>query len=323
MITHELSHKRMWTNTLLYQLPGQKLDGRREEDECIRSASGDAVICIFANDRNLFLFWNSLRQHFVGSSFKYFKYDFFDGIEMFVSEDETAYFPFHLHDYFCLSLITRGTELLQTQNAKYYATAGMLSITQANEAHRNCSLNDSGYSYQTIYIHPELLRYYNNGSEVGGLQRVIEDRKIADLFTLLTDQQPHAFKIVEQIIKKLLFYRRAYAQQKVHSFDLMDELIASIGLNRLSLDQMADYFCMSKYHFIRRFKEANGITPQVYVALQRLRNAKKMLLQGEEIKTAAFLNGFYDATHLNAAFKRYFGVGALAIKNSNIIHSGE
>jgi AraC-like DNA-binding protein len=101
----------------------------------------------------------------------------------------------------------------------------------------------------------------------------------------------------------------------------MDELIASAGLDRLSLDRMADRFCMSKYHFIRKFKEAKGITPQVYVALQRLESAKKMLLEGEEIKSAAFLNGFYDSTHLNTAFKRYFGLTALSIKNSNIIHS--
>jgi AraC-like DNA-binding protein len=86
---------------------------------------------------------------------------------------------------------------------------------------------------------------------------------------------------------------------------------------------MAGYFCMSKYHFIRRFKEACGITPMVYVALQRLENAKKMLLHGEEIKSAALLNGFYDATHLDRAFKRYFGINALSIKNSKIIHSGQ
>lgn len=240
---------------------------------------------------------------------------------MFSSEDETAYFPFHLHDYFCLSLITKGTELLQTQSAKYYAVAGTLSITQANEAHRNRSLDDSGYSYRTIYIHPELLRYYNDGREVNYLQRVIEDREIAGLFESLAEDQTDAVKTLEQIIKKLLLYRRAHSRQKKYSLDLMDDLIASAGVNRLSLDRMADCFCMSKYHFIRRFKETNGITPQVYVVLQRLKNAKKMLLQGEEIKSAAFLSGFYDPTHLNVAFKRYFGVTPLSVKNSNIIHS--
>jgi hypothetical protein len=150
----------------------------------------------------------------VGSSFKYFKYDFLDGIEMFSSENETTYFPFHLHDYFCLSLITKGTELLQTQSANYYAVAGTLSITQANEAHRNRSLDDSGYSYQTLYVHPQLLRYYNNGLQVDGLQRVIADLEIADLFKSLSGQQSDACKTVEQIIKKCCFIAKPIANKR-------------------------------------------------------------------------------------------------------------
>jgi AraC-like DNA-binding protein len=103
----------------------------------------------------------------------------------------------------------------------------------------------------------------------------------------------------------------------------MDEFIASVGSNRLSLDVMASHYCMSKYHFIRRFKEARGITPMVYVVLQRLENAKKMLLHGEDVKIAALLNGFYDASHLDTAFKRYFGINALSLKNSIIIQMGK
>jgi AraC-like DNA-binding protein len=259
----------------------------------------------------------------VVSSFKYLRYNFLDNIEMFISENEAAYFPFHLHDYFCISLITKGTERLQTQNSTFYAVAGTISVTQANEVHKNSSLNDSGYSYQTIYVNPDLLSYHNNGKKVTCLERVIENREIASLFDTLFKNEKIVFKTVEQIIKRLLMYTQTNSREKIPSFDLINELIASAGVNRLSLDMMASHFCMSKYHFIRRFREASGLTPQVYVALQRLENAKKMLLQGEEIKSAALLNGFYDATHLNAAFKRYFGINALSIKNSNIIHSGQ
>ena len=258
-------------------------------------------------------------------SFKYFRYSFLDNIEMFISKNEAAYFPFHLHDYFCISLITEGTERLQTQNATYFATARTISITQANEVHRNSSWNDLGYSYQTIYVNPDLLSHYNNGKKVTSLQRVIQDQEFGNLFDLLFKNEQVVFKTAEQIIRALLKYDQSNTSntEKPLPFDLIDDLIASAGFNRLSLDLMASHFCMSKYHFIRRFREASGITPQVYVTLQRLENAKKMLLKGEEIKVAALLNGFYDATHLNAVFKRYLGINALSIKNSNIIHSGQ
>jgi len=244
---------------------------------------------------------------------------------MFISKNEAAYFPFHLHDYYCISLITNGTERLETQNATYFATTGTISVTQANEVHKNSSLNDFGYSYQTIYVNPDLLSYYNNGKKVTGLQRVIQNEEIANLFSLHFDNEKIVFNTAEKIIKGLLLYDQSNAcnPEKTLSMELIDDLIASAGMDRLSLDMMASHFCMSKYHFIRRFKASIGITPQVYVALQRLENAKKMLLNGEEIKSAALLNGFYDSTHLDTAFKRYFGINAVSIKNSNIIHSGQ
>ena len=244
---------------------------------------------------------------------------------MFISKNEAAYFPFHLHDYFCISLITNGTERLETQNATYFATTGTISVTQANEVHKNSSLNDFGYSYQTMYVNPDLLSYYNNGKKVTGLQRVIQNDEIANLFSLHFNNETVVFNTTEKIIKGLLIYDQSNIcnTEKTPWINLIDDLIASAGINRLSLDMMASHFCMSKYHFIRRFKATIGITPQVYVALQRLENAKKMLLHGEEIKVAALLNGFYDATHLDTAFKRYFGINALSIKNSNIIHSGQ
>lgn len=256
-------------------------------------------------------------------SFKYLSYNFLDNIEMLVSENEAAYFPFHMHDYFCISLITKGTERLQTQNSTYYAIADTISVTQANEVHKNSSLSDFGYSYKTIYVNPDLLKYYNSGKKVNSLERVIENREIVNLFNTLFKDEQRVFKNTEKIIKKLLQYTQTSSREQTQSFDMINDLIAAAGVNRLSIDMMASHFCMSKYHFIRRFKEAYGLTPQVYVTLQRLENAKRMLLQGEEIKSTAFLNGFYDATHLNTSFKRYFGINALSIKNSNIIHPGQ
>lgn len=242
---------------------------------------------------------------------------------MFTSEDEMDYFPFHLHDYYCISLITKGTEALQTQTSTYYATTGSISVTQANEVHRNSSVDQSGYSYQTLYLTPELLRHYNNGRPVHSLERVIENTQTVTLLSNLFKSEITDLTAIELAIRSLTQYSQAEKQERIYSFDLMDELIANAGFNKLTLDMVASQFCMSKYHFIRSFKKAKGVTPQAYIVLRRLENAKKMLFEGEEIKLVAFLNGFYDATHLNTAFKRYFGINAFAMKNSNIIHQNQ
>lgn len=217
---------------------------------------------------------------------------FLDNIEMFTSENETDYFPFHLHDYYCISLITKGTEVLQTQASTYYATTGSISVTQANEVHRNSSVDESGYSYQTIYVNPDLLRHYNNGRPVNHLERVIENRQIVSAISNLFKEDASNLAAIVLAVSNLTGYAQIIRQEKIYSFDLIDELIADAGFNKLSLDWMARQFCMSKYHFIRRFKSARGITPQAYVMIRRLESAKKMLFDGEEIKTVAFINGF-------------------------------
>jgi AraC-like DNA-binding protein len=256
----------------------------------------------------------------MNTTFKYLRSAFLDNIEMFTSENENDYFPFHLHDYYCVSLITKGTEALETQTSTYYATTGTISVTQANEAHKNYSVDPSGYSYQTIYVTPDLLKHYNGGIPVLGLERIIENKETIGLISDLFKDSLTDLTTIETAIKSLTQYSKPIHKEKIYSFDLMDELIADAGFNKITLDIVARHFCMSKYHFIRRFKRSKGITPQAYIMLRRLENAKKMLFKGDEIKTVAFMNGFYDATHLNTAFKRYFGINAFAMKNSNIIH---
>lgn len=256
----------------------------------------------------------------MNSTFKYLRSAFLDNIEMFTSENEKDYFPFHLHDYYCVSLITKGTEALETQTSTYYATTGTISVTQANEAHKNYSVDQSGYSYQTIYVTPDLLKYYNDGIPVKGLERVIENERTVNLISNLFSNSLTDLTTIETAIKSLTQYSKPIQQERIYSFDLIDELIANAGFNKLTIDNVARQFCMSKYHFIRRFKKSKGITPQAYIMLRRLEKAKKMLFKGDDIKTIAFMNGFYDATHLNTAFKRFFGISAFMLKNSNIIH---
>src|SRR6202012_5276573 len=93
-------------------------------------------------------------------SFEYKRINCFDGTELFSSENENDYFPFHFHDFYCVSLITKGTEILHNTEQEFISPAGTISITQLNETHRNYSLGDSGYSYKTVYVNPDVLRYF-------------------------------------------------------------------------------------------------------------------------------------------------------------------
>jgi AraC family transcriptional regulator len=74
------------------------------------------------------------------------------------------------------------------------------------------------------------------------------------------------------------------------------------------LDQLAALACMSKYHFLRRFRAAFGITPHQYLMRQRLLRAARGLLESRApVATLAFDAGFGDLSTFNAQFRATFG----------------
>jgi transcriptional regulator GlxA family with amidase domain len=77
---------------------------------------------------------------------------------------------------------------------------------------------------------------------------------------------------------------------------------------RVSLDELARAAFMSKYHLVRRFKAAVGVTPGQYQVLIRLARARTFLEQGLPVAWVAYETGFADQSHLTRAFRDAYGV---------------
>lgn len=251
-------------------------------------------------------------------SFDFRRINHFDNTELFSSENENDYFPFHFHDFFCVSLITNGTEILKNTEQEYIAPSGSISITQINEVHRNYSLSNNGYSYKTIYLNPAILTYYNNGKTVKALERVIYNKQLFQSLLRLFNAENVSIELWEDSFKELARYAVRPQQKNVWpaSFSLIDEIIESYPNKPIDTDWLSQKFCMSKYHFIREFKKAKGVTPQTYIMLYRLGKSKKLLLENAPLNDIAYLNGFCDPSHFTNSFKKYFGITPSRYLNS-------
>jgi AraC-like DNA-binding protein len=75
----------------------------------------------------------------------------------------------------------------------------------------------------------------------------------------------------------------------------------------LSLDEISVKIGISKYHFIRVFKQAFGVSPYQYQKRKRLDFAKLDLMNGNDILYTAIRYGFPDAPTFTKAFKQQFG----------------
>jgi len=76
-----------------------------------------------------------------------------------------------------------------------------------------------------------------------------------------------------------------------------------------TLDELARAAHLSRYHFLRTFKGATGVTPHQWLLRARLRDAAhRLATSGEPVTEIALDVGFEDLSNFTRAFRAEFGV---------------
>ena len=76
----------------------------------------------------------------------------------------------------------------------------------------------------------------------------------------------------------------------------------------LSVDKLADRVFLSRYHFMRLFKDQTGETVHAYVRQKRLLYAARLVREGMPAGQAASVCGFNDYSVFNRDFRASFGI---------------
>ncbi len=133
---------------------------------------------------------------------------------------------------------------------------------------------------------------------------------ISNIFNLSTAQ--HIEKHFSHEIRQS-YDKRAYFEFKDNRH--ADETIAEAQswlqehyAEPLKLETLATKFGLSDRHFARRFKEATGKTPTVYLQILRFQHAKDLLQSTNlSIQEVAFQTGFSNTSYFSALFKKQLG----------------
>ncbi|MEP9385606.1 AraC family transcriptional regulator [Mesorhizobium sp. KR9-304] len=89
----------------------------------------------------------------------------------------------------------------------------------------------------------------------------------------------------------------------------------------LDLDRLASIAATSKFHFLRIFRRAVGLTPYQFLLNTRLRRAAlRLLATPDAVSAIAYDTGFGDLSTFNAAFRERFGVAPLAFRRNGALH---
>lgn len=85
----------------------------------------------------------------------------------------------------------------------------------------------------------------------------------------------------------------------------------------LGLSDLAGLACMSRYHFLRTFRQVLGITPYQLLLNMRIRRAAVALTTTPtEVAAIAFASGFGDLSTFNARFRTVTGMSPQAFRKT-------
>ena len=114
-------------------------------------------------------------------------------------------------------------------------------------------------------------------------------------------------------------YLNALCQKKEYFFREQDSvdhpMVAQVSAyieehisETIPVEELAWLVHMSKYHFLRKFKEVTGVTVHTFLINKRLIKASKALKEGMGVTQVCQLAGFGDYSSFLRNFKKIFGV---------------
>ena len=101
------------------------------------------------------------------------------------------------------------------------------------------------------------------------------------------------------------------------SNEKIDATLSYINENfskELSVDELASRVYLSRYHFMRLFRQATGSSVHSYVRQKRLLNASRLIREGMAAQDAASLSGYDDYSAFYRAFRESFGIAPGKLK---------
>ena len=245
------------------------------------------------------------------------------GVELYRAHIVRYAFEPHAHEAYGLGAIDSGVERFRYRGGEHLAAAGSLVLMNPDVLHTGRAETEGGWRYRMVYVAPALLeavsgeRGWHFGAPVGddpaaarGLARLLDA-----LWTEGGDELAASGRLL-QALQLLRPWARAGGVADdgprpaatdpalSRAVELMNDRLA----DALRLDELAAAAGFSPFHFQRRFKTWQGVTPHQMLMALRVARAKWLLAAGEPPAGVAAAVGLADQAHLTRRFARMYGV---------------
>ncbi|MCH5249236.1 MAG: helix-turn-helix transcriptional regulator [Lachnospiraceae bacterium] len=233
-------------------------------------------------------------------------YDKSIGIELILCNNSLISYPLHNHvSVFTIGLILCGSVLLTIGGNSFICEKDNPFIILPYVPH--IIEAKTPYSLITLCINKNILIKCNKNEIQNSIRNLLT--AVSDLN--ITEKQTY------QLMNCLdLFNDNSYSSISEPFIDLAKYRLECYPEKKLSIDEMAYSAYMSKYHFIRNFKQIVGLTPHQFQIQNRIRKAQHMLNNIDSITEVALATGFCDQSHFIKQFEKYVGLTPATYKTS-------
>ncbi len=235
-------------------------------------------------------------------------------------QDINQNFSKHHHRNYSVGITHEGLFLSQYEKSTHTVYRGATRVVNPMEAHGGSSQH---WSLTNFYPSEALMRdmytqiFHEAKTPLFG-KHIIEDQRLYGLlltFFKSVYEGKEAIESESAMIEALSYLIRHYAQTKTTSEESLDQaaLSRTIDLIRTQAEHPISLACLareaglSKYHFLRTFKQHTGLTPHQYILSVRIQKAAEQIIAGESIALASLNSGFSDQSHFTRHFKRIYG----------------
>lgn len=228
------------------------------------------------------------------------------------------YLDYHYHEFHEMILVMDGMLCVELDTSTCMISPGQL-ITLPQETHHKSSV----YGESQLHF---IAMGWKGGKNLAYLEYPVVSTdingRVHQQMTWIMDYYPRRFQEHVHLLNALAFtiMHEIGMLQAQPTSDIVVQVCNHVRFNlhrRITLEDLANLTCMSKYHFARTFKHLTDQTPMQMVNQMRLEVAHDLILQTDlPIQDIALQVGLVDASHLTRLFRKHYDCTPGSLRHS-------
>ena len=234
----------------------------------------------------------------------------------------------HAHEEYAFGVTLAGRQDFFSGGQFHRSSPGNVIQFNPEEVHDGHPGGDSTLGYVMAYVSPRQLEALfadalgrENAGQFRSGETLIADialrQAILELVRLVThqvgsriDQEQALYRVATRLVQRDGKFQPGDGTVSRPDALLKQakEYILAHLEEDVSLDDISQAAHLSKYHFLRLFRQQVGMTPHQYVINCRINAARSALETGAGPNDVALRYGFADLSHFNRRFKRIYGM---------------